>query len=354
VPLSFTSNLGCVRVVFGSGAVARLADEVAILALSRVLIVCTPGRTQLAERVAADLGQRGCGVFADAQEHVPDEVAVAARRAVDRTGADGVLALGGGSAIGVAKLTALGGEVRIVAVPTTYSGSEMTEIWGVTRGGEKLTGKDTRVRPALVVYDPELTLDVPAKASVTSGFNALAHCVEALYAKHADPLAQLAAERGARALARSLPILASNPRDLPAREEALLGAYFGGVSLSAGIGLHHKLCHVLGGAFGLPHAATHAALLPHVVAFNAQAAPEAMQRLALALGSSDATSGVVELLAQSGGPQSLAELGFSSTDIDRAADLAFAHGIENPRPVTREAIRELLARAVEGPPRAPA
>jgi maleylacetate reductase len=354
VPLSFTSNLGCVRIVFGSGAVARLADEIANLAVSRVLVVCTPGRRELAERVAAGLGKRACGVFAEAQEHVPEDVAVAARRAVDHVGADGVLALGGGSAIGVAKLTALGGDVRIVAVPTTYSGSEMTEIWGVTRGGEKLTGKDPRVRPALVVYDAELTLDVPAKASVTSGFNALAHCVEALYAKQADPLAQLAAERGARALAQSLPVLASNPRDRSAREEALLGAYLGGVSLSAGIGLHHKLCHVLGGAFGLPHAATHAVLLPHVVAFNAQAAVEAMQRLAVALRANDATSGVVELLVQSGAPQSLAELGFSPADVDRAADLAVAHGIENPRPVTREAIRELLARAVEGPPRATA
>jgi maleylacetate reductase len=354
VPLSFTSNLGCARVVFGSGAVARLADEIASLGLSRVLVVCTPRRRALAERLTAELGNRACGIFAEAQEHVPDDVAVAARRALDHAGADGVLALGGGSAIGVAKSTALGGDVRIVAVPTTYSGSEMTELWGVTRGGEKVTGKDARVRPTLVVYDPELTLDLPAQASTTSGFNALAHCVEALYAKNADPLAQLAAERGARALAQSLPILASNPRDLEAREAALLGAYLGGVSLSAGIGLHHKLCHVLGGAFGLPHAATHAVLLPHVVAFNADAAPEAMQRLALALGASDAIVGVVDLLVRSRCPQSLAELGFSPGDVDRAADLAVAHGVENPRPVSREAVRELLARALAGPPRATA
>jgi maleylacetate reductase len=339
--------------VFGCGAVAHLREELDRLELHRVLVVCTPGRATDAGRIAELLGSQLAAVFPDAREHVPEDVVVAARRAAERTGADTVLAFGGGSAIGVAKATALGADVCVVAVPTTYSGSEMTPIWGITQGGEKRTGTDTRVRPALVVYDPELTTKLPAQASAASGFNALAHCVEALYAAQADPLAQLAAEHGAHCLGESLPRIVANPLDLEARQSALLGAYLAGVSLSAGLGLHHKLCHVLGGAFGLPHAETHAVLLGHVVAFNAEAAPAAMQRLANALDAPSATEGVVGLLAQTRLADSLAALGLAASDVARAAELATARPIENPRPVGREDIEALLLRALSGPPSRP-
>jgi alcohol dehydrogenase class IV len=237
----------------------------------------------------------------------------------------------------------------IIAIPTTYAGSEVTPIWGITEGGVKQTGRDRRVLPKTVVYDPNLTLSLPVDISATSGMNAIAHCVEALYAPDANPIVSMMAEEGIRALAHSLPILVKAPHDLDARSQALYGAWLAGASLGATqMGLHHKLCHTLGGAFNLPHSPTHTVILPHAVAYNASAAAAAMQRVASALGSSDAAQGVYDLILRLGAPTSLKQIGMKEEDLDAAADLATRYPYANPAPVTREGIRKLLDDAYYG------
>ncbi|MDF1506490.1 iron-containing alcohol dehydrogenase, partial [Roseisolibacter sp. H3M3-2] len=204
-------------------------------------------------------------------------------------GADPLLAVGGGSAVGVAKAVALAGGPPVAAVPTTYSGSEMTPIWGLTRDGAKETGRDERVRPRAVLYDPLTTLDLPARVTGPSALNAAAHCVEALYAPDAGPVTALLAAEGLRAIAGALPGVLRAPADVAGRTALLYGAWLAGLALGAStMGVHHKLCHVLGGSFGLPHAETHAVVLPHAAAFNAGAAPEALRAAAGALGAGDA------------------------------------------------------------------
>ena len=233
--------------------------------------------------------------------HVPVEVAQAAVSAARAKGADGLIAIGGGSTTGLAKAVALELNLPILAVPTTYAGSEMTPIWGLTEGGVKRTGKDTRVLPRTAIYDPELTLGLPAALSGVSGLNAIAHCVEALYSENANPLISIMAEEGIRALGRSLPVVVRDPGDIAARGDALYGAWLGGTVLGAvGMAIHHKLCHTLGGTFDLPHAETHAIVLPHATAYNAAAAPEAMKRICRALGVDDAPQGLYDLLVAVG------------------------------------------------------
>jgi alcohol dehydrogenase class IV len=259
------------------------------------------------------------------------------------------VAIGGGSTTGLAKAIALTSGLPIVAIPTTYAGSEMTPIWGLTEGGVKKTGRDVRVLPKTVIYDPSLTSSLPVALSVTSGINAIAHCVEALYSRDANPIISLIAEEGIRALGGGLPEVAKQPGNMDARSRALYGAWLAGVSLGAvGMALHHKLCHTLGGTFNLPHAETHTVVLPHAVAYNAASAPEAMNRIAAALGASPAAEGLYDLAVSLGAPVSLQALGMRRQQLDQAADLAVQNPYYNPRPVTREGIRSLLENAFEG------
>jgi len=338
-----------VRVVFGAGARAELHGEIERLGARRVLVLCTPARRDLAGSVASVLGAKIADTFAGAVMHVPVEVADAARRVAADAGADCCLGIGGGSTIGLAKAVALTTGLPVVAVPTTYAGSEMTPIYGLTEGRRKATGRDERVLPRTVIYDPELTIELPAATSVASGFNAIAHAVEALYAPDRNPIAELMAEESIAALARALPQIARNPRDLEVRGEALYGAWLAGSVLGiTSMGLHHKLCHALGGAFDLPHAQTHAVMLPYVAAYNACAAAPAMARVARALGASDAPEGLFDLGRAIGTPRSLAELGLRATDLDHAAELAAANPYGNPRPVERAAVRLLLQSAFDG------
>lgn len=348
---SFVSEQLPVRVVFGAGALAELAPEVARLGASRALVLSTPGRRAQAEAVAARLGERCAGVFAGAVMHVPVEVARAARETASRLGADLAVAVGGGSTIGLAKAIALERALPILAIPTTYSGSEMTPIYGLTEGGAKRTGRDPRVAPRTVIYDPELTADMPVALAAASGMNAIAHAVEGLYARDATPVASLMAEEGIRALAGGLPRLAATPGDPEPRSDCLYGAWLCGAVLgTVGVALHHKLCHVLGGTWNLPHAATHAIVLPHAAAYNAAAAPEAMRRVARALGVASAPQGLYALARSLGVPLALAAIGMREADLDRAADLAVRSPYDNPRPVERGAIRALLADAYAGRP----
>ena len=337
------------RVVFGAGALIHLPREIELLGAHRALVLATPEQTAEAERVAELLGEHAAGVYAKAVMHVPIESAREAREVARQLGADCAVAVGGGSTTGLGKAIALESGLPIVAIPTTYAGSEMTPIYGLTEGGLKRTGKDARVLPRTVIYDPQLTLTLPVKLSITSGMNAIAHAAEGLYAKDSNPIMDLMAEEGIRAMSRALPAVRRDPHGLEGRSEALYGAWLCGTVLgNVGMALHHKLCHTLGGTFNLPHAEVHTVVLPHAIAYNAPAIPAALARMGRALGSDQPAAALYDLAYSSQVPVSLRQLGMSESDLDRAADLAAANPYWNPRPVERNAIRELLQHAWDG------
>lgn len=337
------------RIVFGPGRARDVGSELARLGGPRALVVCTGGQRGYADAVAAALGAQCAALFAEAAMHTPVDVTERALAVAQQHACDAVVAIGGGSAIGLAKALALRTDWPQVVLPTTYAGSEVTAILGETRDGAKTTQRSPRVLPEVVIYDVELTLSLPATVSATSGMNAIAHAVEALYAQHANPLVSLLAEEGIAALARSLPRIVATPGDADARSDAQYGAWLCGTCLSAvGMALHHKICHVLGGTFDLPHAPTHAVMLPHVAAYNAAAAPVAMARIARALGAPDAVAGLDALARTLGVPRSLRELRMPEDGLDRAADLAVRDAYWNPRPVARDTIRAMLGAAYAG------
>lgn len=347
--LSFVYDALPSRVIFGAGCLDKLPEEIDRLGASKALVLSTPQQRETAAGIATRLGSRAAGLFDRAAMHVPIEIAHAAREEAGRVGADCCVAVGGGSTTGLAKAIALTSPLPILAIPTSYAGSEMTPIWGLTQEGRKTTGRDTRVLPKVVLYDPTLTLSLPPAFSATSGINAIAHCVEALYAKDANPVISMLAEEGIRALAASLAVIVQDPGNLEARSEALYGSWLGGIALgSVGMALHHKLCHTLGGSFNLPHAETHTVILPHAAAYNASAAPETMLRAARALAAESAGAGLYDLAARLSAPLSLRAIGLHETDLDRAADLAVQNPYYNPRPVTREGVRVLLQNAFDG------
>ena len=346
----FTYQALPMRVVFGAGSLGKLPDEVDALGLTRVLVLCSPEQEDTGRAVAVSLGNRAAGVLPEARMHVPIEMAARARDLARELGADGCVAVGGGSAVGLGKAIALEHGLPVIAVPTTYAGSEMTPVWGLTAGGEKRTGRDIRVLPKSVLYDPEMTLTLPAELSATSGMNAIAHAVEGLYAPDASPIISLMAEEGTRALAAALPRVVADGHDLEARGEAQYGAWLCGSVLAATtMSLHHKLCHTLGGTLDLPHAQTHTVVLPHALAYNQPAAPQAVAALSRALGgTSDPAGELWELASRLGAPRSLAELGMKEPDIPRIAELAVADPYANPRPVTRDGVESLLRAAWAG------
>ena len=345
---SFTHTALPMRVVFGRGSLARLPEEVAALGLTRVLVLCSPEQAATGQLVADALGDRAAGVLAEARMHVPVEVAHRAQALAAELGADGCVAVGGGSAVGLGKAIALEHGLPVLAVPTTYAGSEMTPVWGLTADGVKKTGRDPRVLPVSVVYDPELTLTLPVAMSVTSGMNAIAHAVEGLYAPDGTPIVSLMAAEGVRALVSALPRIAAEPADLEARGDAQYGAWLCGAVLGATtMSLHHKLCHALGGTLDLPHAPTHTVVLPHALAFNAPAVPDAVAALGLG---PDPARALWDLAGELGAPRSLAELGMAEADVDVVADQVLASPYANPRPVTRDGVTALLHRAWAGEP----
>jgi maleylacetate reductase len=346
---AFVFNAQPSRVVFGAGALERLGEEIERLGAKRALVLSTPEQRATADDIAARLGARAAGVYDKAVMHVPIETADAARAVAAHLEADCCIAVGGGSTVGLGKAIALTSELPIVAIPTTFAGSEMTPIYGITAQGQKKTGRDPRVLPKTVIYDPRLLLTLPARIAGPSGMNAIAHCVEALYAQDANPLTSLMAEEGIRALAASLPTVVREPENLEARGEALYGAWLAGACLGqVGMALHHKLCHTLGGSFNLPHAETHTVILPHVAAYNFEAAPEAMTRVARALGSIDPAGALHDLARAIGAPVALKELGMPRDGLERAAKLATENPYYNPRPVGYEAMLALLTAAYHG------
>ena len=345
----FIYNALPTRVVFGSGTVRQLPAELSRLGCRRAVIVSTPEQRGTAADIASLLGGQAVGILAQAVMHTPIDVTAAAVDEIRRLQADVIIAVGGGSAIGLGKAVALRTGLPQVAVPTTYAGSEATPILGETEGGRKTTQRTSRVLPGTVIYDVDLTLSLPAGLTVTSGLNAIAHAVEALYAEDANPVASLLAEQAISLMAPALRSLAADPGDRAARSDALYASWACGTCLGlVGMSLHHKLCHVLGGSFGLPHAPTHAVILPYAVAYNEAAAPDAMRCIARALGASSAAAGLFDLARTLNAPASLAELGLKGDDIGPAVAMAVASPYPNPAPLTREGLHALLEAAFHG------
>ncbi len=346
---SFIFNGQPARVVFGAGSLQHLALEIETLGVKKALVLSTPEQHACADMVAGMLGSRAAGVFAKAVMHVPIETAREARDVARKLGADCAVAIGGGSTTGLGKAIALDSGLPIVAIPTTYAGSEMTPIYGVTEAGVKKTGKDARVLPRVVIYDPELTLGLPIGISVTSGINAIAHAAEGLYAVDSNPIMNLMAKEGMAAISRALPAIKKEATNIEARADALYGAWLCGTVLgNVGMALHHKLCHTLGGSFNLPHAETHTIVLPHALAYNSAAAPQAMRAIAQALGGSSAAQAVFDLAKNNGAPIALKDIGMQEADLDKACDVAMQNQYPNPRPLERIALRQLLQDAFDG------
>lgn len=338
-------------VFFGPGRVAEAADIVRSFGASSALVLSTPGRFDLAERVCAILGDLAAGIFPQAVMHTPVAVTEAALALYDELRADCVVSVGGGSTTGLGKAIALRRGAAHLAIPTTYAGSEVTPILGETKDGVKTTQRRDDILPRAVIYDVELTLSLPARLSAAGGLNAMAHAVEALYARDGNPIVSLMAEEGLRALAGALPQIVSASHDKAARSMAQYGAWLCGSCLgSASMALHHKLCHAVGGAFDLPHAETHAIVLPHAVAYNAAAAPEAMARVARALSVEAAAAGLYDLAGALGVRRALKDIGMPADGVDRVAALAVRSPYWNPRPLEADALRDLIRRAYEGLP----
>jgi alcohol dehydrogenase class IV len=338
------------RVVFGRGTISGVADEVRQLGCSRAFVLSDAHHADgAAARVVQWLGQGAVGLSTEAAMHTPVDVTERVLQQLRAVSPDCLVSLGGGSTTGLSKALALRTDLPQVVIPTTYAGSEATPILGQTEQGRKTTLRSLKVLPRVILYDVELTLGMPAHLSVVSGMNAMAHAVEALYARDGNPVTSMLAEQGIAALARSLPLIVADIGNAEARSDALFGAWACGNCLgTVGMSLHHKLCHTLGGSFDLPHAETHTVVLPHAAAFNESAAPAALQRAARALGVDKAGAGLFDLARSLGAPTSLKAIGMSESDLDKAAEIAMSATYWNPRPVDRDAIRALLDDAYHG------
>ncbi|WP_171181755.1 maleylacetate reductase [Ruegeria sp. HKCCD8929] len=337
------------RVIFGTGRRTEVGEELDRLGIKRALVLSTADQSETCATFAAMIGDRLGAIYPGAVMHTPVQVTEAAMHQMQQMNCDGILAVGGGSTIGLGKAIAYRTDLPQVVVPTTYAGSEMTPILGQTEGGVKTTLRSPKVLPETVIYDPELTLTLPDFISGPSGMNAIAHSVEAFYAEDANPIISMMAEESVRALGAALPKVMEDGRDIGARGEALYGAWLAGACLgSVGMAIHHKICHTLGGSFDLPHADVHCLMIAYSAAYNREAAPEAMGRTARALGAEDAPAGLYDLLQSVGRVKSLADLGMTEAGLDKAADLAVQNPYYNPRPVTRNGVREMLQAAFEG------
>jgi len=346
---SFVYEALPMRVRFGDHSLDELPAELDALGVSKAVVVTTPQQADLGEQVGGILGDAAVGTFPHAAMHVPVATAAAARDFITQMGADSVICAGGGSTTGLGKAIALESDLPIIAVPTTYAGSEMTPIWGMTDQSIKRTGRTPAVLPRSVVYDPTLTVDLPVEVSVTSGLNAIAHAVEGLYAPDVSPIISLMASEGITKMLTALPAIASSPTDLPARSDALYAAWLCGAVLGATtMGLHHKLCHILGGTFDLPHADTHAIVLPYVMAFNLAAAPAARADLQKATGSSSPAHTIRDLERDLGVPASLADIGMPESGIPEVIRQAMQSPYSNPRPVSEGDLTRILTAAYTG------
>jgi alcohol dehydrogenase class IV len=342
------------RVVAGEDLVATLADEVRRLGSERAIVIATPSQWEEAGHAAEALGALGVAVFVENAPHVPIEVARRAREKAHDTRANAIVTIGGGNAIGVGKVVALELGIPIIAIPTTYSGSEATPSYGWTEAGVKKISRDDRTLPRTVLYDPALAVSLPPGVSATSGMNALAHLVMALYATDSNPIGDLLGAEGIRVLSRALPAVVAEPKSLNARADAFYGSWLAGslagsmLRIGAGGGFHYALCHILGGSFGLGHAEVHSVLLPHSVALVRDADPDATRKIADAMEVADPAHAVYDLAADLGCPQSLGEIGMPEDGLDRVVGMALDAVSSGPRTPTRESVGKLLDAAFRG------
>lgn len=337
------------RVLFGSyQAAENLAQEVAERGSQKVMLIAGDFELDMAREVTAKIDV--ALEHSDVVMHVPIATAEKARTAAREANIDLIVCVGGGSTTGLAKAVAMTTSIPIVAIPTTYAGSEATNVWGLTEKERKTTGVDDKVLPQTVIYDAGLTLSLPVEMSVASGLNGLAHCIDSMWGPRADPINAAMASEGIRALNIGMQQIVANSQSQEGRERALYGAYLSAVAFaSAGSGLHHKLCHVLGGTFNLPHAQTHATVLPYVLAFNQGHAPEAAERIATAFGHDDALGGLQTLRQAVNAPKALADYGYTAQDIEETVEIAMSNlPANNPREVTAENLSELLTAALHG------
>lgn len=345
----FDPHIGGQIVRFGAGARHGLADELRALGLKRALILSTPQQSDMALDLAQGLGPLAAGVFTRAAMHTPVEVTEEALAHAETVRADCLVAVGGGSTTGLGKAIALRTDLPQIVIPTTYAGSEATPILGQTENGLKTTLTDARVLPEVVIYDPELVVTLPPAMTVTSALNAMAHAAEALYARDRDAESTALATEGLTAFAEGLPRVVAAPGDLAAREATLRGAWACGTVLGrVGMALHHKLCHTLGGSFGLPHAETHAVILPHAIAYNAPAVGALLAPVTGIFGGDRPGRSLWDFAGRMGAPRALRDLGLAEAALDRAAEIATQNPYWNPREVTREGIRALLQQAWSG------
>ncbi len=335
------------RVIFGRGTLANARAEVERLGHAKALVLSTPQQQAQARALCLQLSDICAGVFAGAAMHTPVDVTEAAVAAYKDSGASAVVSLGGGSTTGLAKAIAMHTGADQVVIPTTYAGSEMTDILGETKAGEKTTRRDPAIRPETVIYDVDLTLSLPARMTVTSALNAIAHAVEALYAPDANPVIDLMCASALFAFRDALPVLVEKTGDVDARSRMLYGAWLCSTALGqVSMALHHKICHTLG-AFGLDHADTHAVMIPHTAGFNGEAVPQLLAPVSSAFGGTPGAA-LHDFARSLGAPMTLRELGLAEGDLDRAADLATKNPYANPRPFDRTQIRQLLADAYNG------
>lgn len=345
----FTARSAAVRVRFGAGVRHAVGEEIDALGAKRALILTTPHQAATADAFAATIGDRAAGRFTRAAMHTPVDISEEATAYAREIGADVLVAVGGGSTTGLAKAIALRTDLPQIVVPTTYAGSEATGILGQTENGVKTTLTSPKVQPEVILYDAELVTTLPVPLTVTSALNAMAHAAEGLYARDRSPLSSLMAVEGLRAFRDALPKVIAAPSDLPARSETLYGAWLCGTVLGqVGMALHHKLCHTLGGSFDLPHAETHAVVLPHAIAYNAAAVPDLLAPVAELFGGGNPGLALWRFAKDAHAPLALRDLGLAEADLERAADLATANPYWNPRPVTRDGVIQLLHAAWAG------
>jgi maleylacetate reductase len=379
----FTYTAYAQQIIFGAGALSKLPEAIGRFGWRRLLL-CTSGSAQRTGHVAAvvaAVGDQLLAVYDRTAPHVPEQQVAEALALAEEHEVDALIALGGGSPIGLAKATAQALEehrsgaparaahptdqphVPLVAIPTTYAGSEMTAIYGVTRVvagvARKTTVTDPKVAAKLVIYDPLLTLDLPANLTASTGINALAHCVEALYSITRNPVSSAAALGGARAIARGLPRCYADGKDAEARSEMLMGAHLAGVAISSvGMALHHGVCHVLGGTAGVPHGVANSIILPHAMRFNLDATAAELAQFAEMIGIARDSRGdaalaeagierVAALIAQLGLPQRLRDAGVPEAALPQLAELAFQSRTvqNNPKPISAVAQLEELLQA---------
>jgi maleylacetate reductase len=346
---AFTRETAAARISFGPDRLLTVGEEARRLGAERALLICTGSAADAAGRAASVLGSLVAGQWPEVRSHVASDLGGRARAECSRLGADLLISIGGGAATGLAKAVALDLGIPILAVPTTYAGSEITTMWGITEGSHKTTGRSARVLPKTVIYDPLLTLGLPAELTAASGMNAIAHCVESLYAPGANPVATLLALEGLRRMAAALPQAVAAPADLDARSEALYAAYLAGLVMSeAGVGLHHKICHVLGGMYDLPHARLHAVMLPQAVAFIEARTPDALAPAAALLGGGPAAAALFDLALKLGAPTALSQLGVSLEAAVAAAPQVVAEAGLQDRSFTASDMADLLERAHAG------